>query len=128
MGGPLLIPRVLATVSKVSGVPLQVLVALGSQESGFQQGAVSPAGAIGIFQLMPGTASSLGVDPHDLLQNAVGAAKYIGDLYRRFGSWPLAFAAYNAGPGAVEKYHGIPPFPETQQYVRDVQAMINAMQ
>jgi soluble lytic murein transglycosylase-like protein len=101
---------------------------MGKQESNFNQAAVSPAGAIGTFQIMPDTAKALGINPYDLTQNAVGAAKYIGDLYRRFGSWPLAFAAYNAGPGAVEKYHGIPPFPETQQYVKDVQATIDAMQ
>lgn len=72
---------------------------------------------MGLGQLMPGTAAELGVDPNDPYQNVEGAARYLSQQYGTFGTWPLALAAYNAGPGAVQKYGGIPPFAETQAYV-----------
>lgn len=99
------------------GVPASLLAALVNAESSGNQNAVSSAGAIGLTQLMPGTAEGLGVDPYDPYQNLVGGATYLKQQYDRFGSWPLALAAYNAGPGAVEKYGGVPPYAETQNYV-----------
>jgi hypothetical protein len=99
------------------GVPINLAFALITQESGGNQGAVSPKGATGIMQLMPGTAKELGVDPTDPYQNVEGGMRYLAQQYERFGTWPLALAAYNAGPGAVQKYGGIPPFAETQNYV-----------
>ena len=72
------------------------------------------------MQLMPGTAAALGVNPRDPLQNVEGGAYYLRQLVDRFHSIPLALAAYNAGPGAVEKYGGIPPYAETQNYVRTI--------
>lgn len=99
------------------GIPRRMALNLVQQESGFKQGAVSPKGALGLAQLMPGTAKELGVDPSDPYQNIEGGMRYLRQQYDRFGDWSLAAAAYNAGPGAVQKYGGIPPFEETQNYV-----------
>lgn len=99
-------------------IPPSLALALVKQESGFNPRAVSKAGAIGLTQLMPATAASLGVDPWDPKQNIEGGLRYLSQQYQTFGSWPLALAAYNAGPGAVQRYGGVPPFQETQNYVK----------
>ena len=100
------------------GIPQDLFLKLVQQESGWNPKALSHKGAIGLAQLMPQTASLLGVDPHDPQQNLEGGARYLAQQYRKFRSWRLALAAYNAGPGAVEKYNGVPPFDETQNYVK----------
>ncbi|HSK98199.1 MAG TPA: lytic transglycosylase domain-containing protein, partial [Euzebyales bacterium] len=100
----------------------RLLTALVKQESGFRADAGSPAGAIGLTQLMPGTARELGVDPYDPLANLEGGARYLRSQLDRFGSVPLALAAYNAGPGRVAATGGIPRITETQNYVRNVMA------
>ncbi|MBC2932329.1 transglycosylase SLT domain-containing protein [Nocardioides sp. zg-1228] len=103
------------------GVDPALLAAVARHESGFDPRAVSPAGAQGLMQLMPATARGLGVaDPFDPAQAVDGAARLIGDLLTRFGSVELALAAYNAGPGAVMRYDGVPPYPETRAYVQSV--------
>ncbi|HEY9900109.1 MAG TPA: lytic transglycosylase domain-containing protein [Pantanalinema sp.] len=89
-------------------------------ESGGDPHAVSPAGARGLMQLMPATARSLGVDPDDPQQNVAGGTRYLRQMLDRFDSVPEALAAYNAGPGAVEKHGGIPPYAETRHYVERV--------
>lgn len=104
------------------GIPRALFRALVGKESGWDQSARSSAGAIGLTQLMPGTARGLGVDPYDPEDNLEGGAHYLSQQYDRFGSWGLALAAYNAGPGAVAKYGGIPPYRETQSYVKAVLA------
>lgn len=96
-------------------------------ESGYRQSAVSSVGAIGLGQLMPATAAKLGVNPNDMHQNLDGSARYMLMLLGRFGSKELALAGYNAGPGAVEKYGGIPPYPETQGHVRKVMSVFQKL-
>mgnify|MGYP001628232556 FL=1 len=100
------------------GVPEDLFLRLVQQESGWNAGARSHKGAIGLAQLMPGTARVLRVDPHDPYENLEGGARYLAEQYRAFRSWRLALAAYNAGPAAVEKYGGVPPYKETRNYVR----------
>jgi soluble lytic murein transglycosylase-like protein len=90
------------------------------QESHFQQAAVSPRGAVGVMQLMPGTARRLGVDPADLKANVDGGVAYLAQMIVRFGDLPRALAAYNAGPEAVERFGGVPPFAETRAYVKSI--------
>jgi len=99
------------------GVPEDVFLRLVQQESGWNSGAVSVKGATGLAQLMPGTADRLGVDINDPGENLEGGARYLRMMYDRFGTWKLALAAYNAGPQAVEKHGGVPPYDETQNYV-----------
>ncbi len=99
------------------GVPEDLFLRLVQQESGWNSGAISPKGAIGLAQLMPGTADLLGVDPTDPQQNLEGGARYLRQQYNTFGTWPLALAAYNAGPQAVTDNGGIPPYAETENYV-----------
>lgn len=103
-------------------VPVELLKAIGKAESNFNPKAVSRCGAQGVMQLMPGTARSLGVtDSFDAEQNIMGGAKYIAGLLKKYnGDTKLALAAYNAGSGNVAKYNGIPPFEETQNYVKKI--------
>ena len=102
------------------GVPEDLFLRLVQKESGWNPGAVSHKGATGLAQLMPATARRLGVklsDPHD---NLDGGARYLRMMYDRFGDWKLALAAYNAGPEAVQKHGGVPPYAETKGYVRAI--------
>ena len=103
-----------------AGVDPRLLAAITQAESGFNPGALSGAGAVGLTQLMPGTASGLGVDPTDPVANLDGGARYLAGQLDSFGRVDLAVAAYNAGPGAVRQAGGVPDYPETQAYVRRV--------
>jgi soluble lytic murein transglycosylase-like protein len=108
------------------GVSPAVLAAMASQESGFNPSAVSQAGAQGLMQFMPSTAAGLGVNPLDPASSVDGAARYLSSLTNQFGSTSLALAAYNAGPGTVSRYGGVPPYAETQNYVRAVTSKAEA--
>lgn len=99
------------------GVPEDLFLRLVQQESNWNPKAKSHKGALGLAQLMPQTAKSLGVDPTVPVENLEGGARYLARQFRKFGSWRLALAAYNAGPEAVEKHGGVPPYKETQAYV-----------
>ncbi|WP_435260031.1 lytic transglycosylase domain-containing protein [Thioclava sp. FR2] len=107
-------------VAQKHGIPEDLFLRLVQQESGWNPGAVSSKGATGLAQLMPATARKLGVDINDPKQNLEGGARYLKMMYAKFGSWRLALAAYNAGPGAVEKHNGIPPYAETKNYVKAI--------
>lgn len=104
-----------------------LIAALFTCESGFHEDAISPAGAIGIAQLMPGTAETLGVNPYDTRDNIFGGVAYLAQQLNEFGDYALAEAAYNAGPGAVWDAGGIPGYAETQDYVRNVEATRGAI-
>lgn len=99
------------------GVPEDVFLRLVQRESNWNPAAISHKGAIGLAQLMPDTARLLGVDPGDPEQNLEGGARYLAQQYRRFGNWRHALAAYNAGPEAVTRHGGVPPYAETTAYV-----------
>jgi soluble lytic murein transglycosylase-like protein len=110
-----------AEAAKRFSLPESFVRSVMRAESGFEPEAVSPKGAVGLMQLMPETARQLGVDPANPRENATGGAQYLRDLLAKYENDPnqvlLALAAYNAGPGAVERYHGVPPFRETRLYI-----------
>ncbi|MBE1282353.1 MAG: transglycosylase SLT domain-containing protein [Rhodobacteraceae bacterium] len=101
-------------------VPEELFLRLVQQESNWNPNAQSHKGALGLAQLMPATARRLRVDPLDPYENLDGGARYLSKQYRKFKSWRLALAAYNAGPQAVKKYGGIPPYKETENYVKKI--------
>ena len=106
--------------AKAEGLDVHLLRAVAWTESRGHQNAISSKGALGVMQLMPSTAAELGVDPLDPDANLHGGARYLARQLSRFQSVPLALAAYNAGPGAVLRWGGIPPYAETQAYVAQI--------
>lgn len=112
--------EVARSAARANGVPEDLFLRLVQQESNWNPAAQSHKGALGLAQLMPQTARILGVDPLVPAENLRGGAKYLAQQYRKFGSWRLALAAYNAGPEAVTRHGGVPPYKETQNYVRKI--------
>ena len=109
------------------GLPRELVRSVMAAESGFQPLAISPKGAIGLMQLMPGTAQVLGANPHDPAQNVDAGARYLRDLLEKYNyGLRHALAAYNAGPGAVDKYNGVPPYRETINYIYRIEKKMKA--
>jgi soluble lytic murein transglycosylase-like protein len=116
--------QLIEAAAEKNGLLPEFVRSVASAESAYKQTAISPKGAIGLMQLMPDTAKELGANPHDAAENAEAGARYLKQLLIKYQHSKdpvrLALAAYNAGPGAVDKYAGIPPYRETQQYVERV--------
>jgi len=113
--------ELVAAAAGRNGLPAELVRSMVSAESGYRADAVSPKGAIGLMQLMPSTAREYGADPRDPKQNVEAGTHYLRDLLLKYdGSVSHALAAYNAGPGVVDRYHGVPPYRETQAYVARV--------
>lgn len=115
------------SATQANQIPEHILYNLLRQESSFNPDVISgknqsPAGAQGIAQFMPGTAQAMGIDPLKPEEAIPGAGQYLNQQYQKFQDWPSAVAAYNAGPGAVSRFGGVPPYPETQDYVRKILA------
>lgn len=119
-GGPFNVDEGIARAALQHGLDPGLLRAVAWQESRGNNAAVSDKGALGIMQLMPGTAAALGVDPRDPEANINGGAAYLALQMAKFGNVELALAAYNAGPGAVVRYGGVPPYRETRSYVSTI--------
>jgi soluble lytic murein transglycosylase-like protein len=121
MDQPLDPKRLAAEAAKHNNLPEALIRSIMHAESGFQPDALSPKGAIGLMQLMPGTAEQLHADPHDPRQNVEAGTAYLRSLLVKYESnddqVARAVAAYNAGPGAVDRYNGVPPYRETRDYV-----------
>ena len=123
------LPRLIQDASNQSQLSGRLIAAVAWQESRMNQAAVSPKGARGMMQLRPGTAVRLGVDADDLRGNLDGGAAYLAQLLREFdGDIVLTLAAYNAGPGAVRRWGGVPPYPETRAYVAAVLDRLSQME
>ena len=118
--------RIIRKAARIHGLPEELIASVIHTESAFQAGAESPKGAQGAMQIMPQTQQELGLtDPFDPEANVLAGCAYLRRQLDRFGSLELALAAYNAGPANVKKYGGIPPFPETRDYVSRVTSRLN---
>jgi soluble lytic murein transglycosylase-like protein len=126
-GEPVNLPAMVRDVASRERIRPELLMEVVRRESAFDPCAVSSKGAMGLMQLMPATASAMGVkDPFEPGQNLTAGAKYLGSLLERYaGDLRLALGAYNAGPGRIDEYGGVPPFEETQKYVRSILARLD---
>lgn len=123
----LTIKQLIVKHSMEMGLDPALALSIAKKESGFCHNKKSRYGAIGVFQLMPNTAKRMGYNPYHLHDNIKGGIAYYKKMYQMFGSTELALAAYNAGPGNVKKYNGIPPFKETRNFVSSIMNSYNSM-
>ena len=123
----LTIKQLIVKHSMEMGLDPALALSIAKKESGFCHNKNSRYGAIGVFQLMPNTAKRMGYNPYHLNDNIKGGIAYYKKMYQMFGSTELALAAYNAGPGNVKKYNGIPPFKETRNFVSSIMNSYNSM-
>ncbi len=112
--------KLIVQTAQKLGVDPYIALSIAKIESNFNASVKSPAGAIGLFQLTPSTAKKLGVNPYVARENVEGGLKYYQMLYNKYGSMDLALAAYNAGPGNVAKYNGVPPFSATKSFIKNI--------
>lgn len=112
--------KMIVKTAQKLGVDPYLALSIAKIESNFNASVKSPGGAIGLYQLTPSTAKKLGVNPYIISENIEGGLKYYQMLYKKFGSIDLALAAYNAGPGNVAKYNGIPPFNTTKNFIQNI--------
>lgn len=118
--------KLIVKTAQKLGVDPYVALSIAKIESNFNAACKSPGGAIGLFQLSPSTAKKLGINPYIISENIEGGIKYYQMLYKKYGSMDLALAAYNAGPGNVAKYNGIPPFTTTQKFIQNIKKEYNS--
>ncbi len=117
--------KLIVQTAQKLGVDPYIALSIAKIESNFNTSVKSPKGAIGLFQLTPSTAKKLGVNPYIVTENVEGGLKYYQMLYKKYGSMELALAAYNAGPGNVAKYNGIPPFSATRSFIKNIKREYN---
>ncbi len=118
--------KLIVQTAQKLGVDPFIALSIAKIESNFNASVKSPGGAIGLFQLTPSTAKKLGVNPYVARENVEGGLKYYKMLYNKYGSMDLALAAYNAGPGNVAKYNGVPPFTSTKNFIKNIKKEYNA--
>ena len=121
------VQKAIVETAKKMGVDPFVALSIAKLESNFNQNKKNPSGAVGLFQLMPDTARRLGVNPHVQNDNIKGGIMYYQMMYKKYGSMDLALAAYNAGPGNVAKYKGVPPFKETKAFIARIKNEYNTL-
>ncbi len=122
------INKLIEEISNEEGVNSSLIKAIATIESNYNPDSISRKGAIGVMQLMPETARDLKINPYNVEENIRGGIQYLKKLAERFKNLDLTLAAYNAGPANVEKYSDIPPFKETQNYIKKIKKILNDLQ
>ena len=118
--------KLIVKTAQKLGVDPYVALSIAKIESNFNAACKSPGGAVGLFQLSPSTAKKLGINPYIVSENVEGGIRYYQMMYKKYGSMELALAAYNAGPGNVAKYNGIPPFNTTKNFIKNIKKEYNS--